>query len=159
MADSRTPDPSSVDPALTLEPAHPASHQASLFFCSDILQDRIVQYGLGEQLLQSGALVLAFTLWVSTRPCRDTSLCIVDASIDMPCLRQKLTDEERNAALASFANQIGIDQAPAVIAEKKMMPAWKGLQIFFETLLLLIVGLCRFLALVCEDLTHTISIS
>jgi hypothetical protein len=86
-------------------------------------------------------------------------LVFVDASIDMPCLRQKLTDEERNAALASFANQIGIDQAPAVIAEKKMMPAWKGLQIFFETLLLLIVGLCRFLALVCDDLTHTISIS
>ncbi len=86
----------------------------------------------------------AFTLRVSTRPCRDTSLCIVDASIEMPRLRQKLTDEKRNAALASFANQIGIDQAPAVIAEKKTMSAWKGLQIFFATLLLLIVGVLGF---------------
>ncbi|MGV1873009.1 hypothetical protein [Agrobacterium rosae] len=58
--------------------------------------------------------------------------------------RVALTDNERTAALVPFANHIGIDQAPVIGAPKKTMSAWKGLQIFVGTSLLLIVGIFGF---------------
>ena len=58
--------------------------------------------------------------------------------------RVALTDDERTTALAPFANHASIDDTPVIDVPKKTMSAWKGLQIFFGTLLLLIVGMCGF---------------
>ncbi|MUO80891.1 hypothetical protein GOZ80_10800 [Agrobacterium vitis] len=58
--------------------------------------------------------------------------------------RVALTDDERTAALAPFVNHASIEGTPVIQAQKKTMSAWKGLQIFFVTLLLLIVGMFGF---------------
>ncbi len=58
--------------------------------------------------------------------------------------RVALTEDERTLALAPFANNASIDDTPAIHPPKKTMSALKGLQIFFGTMLLLIVGLFGF---------------
>ncbi|NTE88269.1 hypothetical protein [Agrobacterium rubi] len=64
--------------------------------------------------------------------------------LDNRLQRIELTDEERTAALAPFVHQAGIDDMPVIHAPKKTMSVWKGLQIFFGTLLVLMVGMLGF---------------
>jgi hypothetical protein len=61
--------------------------------------------------------------------------------------RVKLTDDERNAALAPFAHQQESDRSvPVLIEDPKQagVSIWRRLQVFFGMLLLILVGVVGF---------------